>query len=271
MNDERTPDRHGLLVVNADDWGRDLETTDRTLDCLQRGTVSAVSAMVFMEDSERAATLAGVHGVDAGLHLNFTTPFSAPGCPSKLMEHQQRLTQYLRRHRFAPVLFHPGLSGSFDYVVKAQLDEYRRLFGADADRIDGHHHMHLAANVVLAGLMPAGTFVRRNFTFRSGEKGSINRMYRGAVDRLLSRRHGMMDYLFTLPPLAPHSRLERIFSLAREAFVEVETHPVVPEEYRFLMEDDIYRLSGKLPIASFKLAKRTRLEPVLRLKRAVPR
>src|SRR6185369_10838794 len=65
----------GLLILNADDWGRDSKTTNMILDCVVRGSVSSTSAMVFMEDSERAAALARQHRVDCGLHLNFTTPF----------------------------------------------------------------------------------------------------------------------------------------------------------------------------------------------------
>ncbi len=37
----------GVLIVNADDWGRDYENTERTLECIHRGSVSSVSAMVF--------------------------------------------------------------------------------------------------------------------------------------------------------------------------------------------------------------------------------
>ncbi|MGH9355586.1 MAG: hypothetical protein ACRD10_05595, partial [Terriglobia bacterium] len=48
----------GGLIVNADDWGRYHETTGRTLDCIDRGAVSSVRAMVFMQDSERAAAIA---------------------------------------------------------------------------------------------------------------------------------------------------------------------------------------------------------------------
>ena len=40
----------GLLILNADDWGRDRLTTDRILDCCLLEAVSSVSAMVFMED-----------------------------------------------------------------------------------------------------------------------------------------------------------------------------------------------------------------------------
>src|SRR5712691_818052 len=43
----------GLLIMNADDWGRDPRTTGKILDCALRGAVSSVSAMDFMEDSER--------------------------------------------------------------------------------------------------------------------------------------------------------------------------------------------------------------------------
>jgi predicted glycoside hydrolase/deacetylase ChbG (UPF0249 family) len=239
----------GLLIVNADDWGRDQQTTERTLDCIRCGAVSSVSAMVFMEDSERAAVIARERHIDAGLHLNFTAPFSAPGSPAQLVEHQQRLSAYLRRHRLAQAMFHPGLASSFRYVVKAQLDEFQRLYGKTPERIDGHHHMHLCSNVLLGGLLPAGTVVRRNFSFQTGEKSPFNRLYRLMVDRILARRHRLTDYFFSLPPLSPAERLQQIFSLARDYVVEVETHPVNPEEYRFLAGGGIFRCAGNLTVA----------------------
>lgn len=239
----------GVLIINADDWGRDRFTTERTLECIRRGTVSSVSAMVFMEDSERAAVTAREHKVDAGLHLNFTTPFSATSTATRLIEHQQRLTRYVRGHRFAQVFFHPGLTRSFDYVVKAQLDEFSRLYGSGPDRIDGHHHMHLCANVLLQKLMPFGTLVRRNFSFQANEKGLANRLYRRFVDGILYRRHELVDFMFTLPPLEPPDRLQRIFTLARQFAVEVEAHPVNPQEYQFLTGGEIFRRTGDLSIA----------------------
>jgi len=41
---------NGVLIVNADDWGRDVQTTDRMLECLLHRSVSSVSAMVFMAE-----------------------------------------------------------------------------------------------------------------------------------------------------------------------------------------------------------------------------
>jgi hypothetical protein len=238
----------GLLIVNADDWGRDPLTTDRTLDCARAGALSSVSAMVFMEDSERAAAIAKGHGIEAGLHLNLTTTFSALTCPPDLLQNQQVLARYLRRSRLSQVVFHPGLARAFASVVAAQLEEFRRLYGAAPDRIDGHHHMHLCANVLLAGLLPSGTLVRRNFSFQPGEKSAGNLLYRRLVDRLLARRHRLVDFFYSLAPLEPLGRLQRIFRLARQRIVEVEAHPVNPDEYRFLTEGGILRETGDVHI-----------------------
>jgi predicted glycoside hydrolase/deacetylase ChbG (UPF0249 family) len=238
-----------MLIINADDWGRDQENTDRILSCFQRNSISSVSAMVFMEDSERGASLARESGVDAGLHLNFTTPFSARNCPAKLAEQQRLLTSYLRRHRLAQVLFHPGLTGAFEYVTTAQLEEYRRLYGAEPRRVDGHHHMHLCANVLAQGLLPRGILVRRNFSFQAGEKSVVNRFYRQALDRRLARKYRLVDYLFSLAPLQPRERLDRVLSLARRGVVEMETHPIQDDEYAFLTEGECCRWAGDVPIA----------------------
>jgi len=239
----------GLLILNADDWGRDRYTTERTLECILRGAVSSVSAMVFMEDSERAAAEAREHGIDAGLHLNFTTPFSAANCPPRLIDCQSRVAAYLLGNPFARGLFHPRLVRPFEYLVAAQRDEFRRLYGAEPERFDGHHHMHLAANVLLGGLLPPGTLVRQHFSYESGEKALRNSVFRKLTRAALARRHRVVDFLFSLPPLTPPDRLQRIFSLARQFAVEVETHPVNPEEYLFLTRGDIFRWAGDCPIA----------------------
>lgn len=253
--------RAGALIVNADDWGLNQENTRRILECLIRGAVSSVSAMVFMQDSERAAAIAQERSVDAGLHLNFTSPFSAPGSSRLLLNHLNRISHYLLRYRYAQVLFHPGLAQSFDYVVSAQLDEFQRIYGELPNRIDGHHHMHLCANVILRKLMPSGTTVRRNFSFQKGERGLCNRMYRGVIDGILRRHHQLSDFFFSMPPLEPLDRLQRIFSLARHFVVEVGTHPANLEEYRFLTEGGIFKLAGDVQVSSRYALRKGELSP----------
>jgi hypothetical protein len=204
--------------------------------------------MVFMEDSERAAAIARDHGVDAGLHVNLTTPFNAPRSSSRLIELQQKVSRFLRWHHLAPAIYHPGLAASFDYVVKAQIEEFERLYGTTLKRVDGHHHMHLCANVVFQDLLPLGSIVPRNFSFKREEKGCINRIYRRWQDRWLARRHRLTDFFFALSPGDP-SRMERICDLASRCNVEVETHPAKPEEYAFLMDGELLRLAGKVSVA----------------------
>jgi len=246
---ENDPSRTGVLIINADDWGRDADTTDRILECILHGSVSSTSGKVFMEDSERAAALARERDIDVGLHLNFTTPFSAPVGHDRLTEQYGRVSRFLLRNRLSQVVFHPGLAGSFEYLVKAQLEEFCRIYGEAPRRLDGHHHMHLCANVLLAGLLPAGTIVRRNFSFQAGEKSGANRLYRKVIDSILARRHQLADFFFDLIPVDPTDRLVRIFTAATKSVVEVETHPINPEEYRFLTGAGIFRLAQYAPVA----------------------
>lgn len=237
------------VILNADDWGIRPLATDRILDCLLRRSISSTSAMVFMADSERAAELAREHKVDAGLHLNLTAPFTSAHIPSALAAHQERLSRYLRKNSFASALFHPLLVSSFDYAVQAQMDEFARLYGAPPNRVDGHHHMHLCANIQWQGLLPAGLIVRRNFTFPAGEKSVLNRFYRRMQDRVLARRHSISDYFFNLVPLEER-RLRGILALAQHAEVEVETHPERDEEYNFLMQGGLENYGSGVAIAS---------------------
>lgn len=236
------------VIVNADDWGRDAATTDRILECILHGVVSSTSAMVFMEDSQRAAELARQQGVDAGLHLNLTIPFTSPACPARLVERQQKLARFLRSHRLAPILYRPDLADSFAYVVQAQLEEYQRLYGAAPHRVDGHHHMHLCNNVLFQRLLPCGTIARRNFTFAGHEKGFLNRFYRDWQDRKLAQRHRIADFFFDLCPMDPE-RLGKIFALAGRFNVELETHPSTQEEYEFLMNGGLARCAHGAEVA----------------------
>ena len=45
----------GTLVINADDLGANIETSDRIIDCLEKGIVTSATIMANMPDFERAA------------------------------------------------------------------------------------------------------------------------------------------------------------------------------------------------------------------------
>jgi hypothetical protein len=147
------------------------------------------------------------------------------------------------------VIFHPGLANSFEYVVRMQFEEYERLYGAPANRVDGHHHMHLCTNLAMHALLPDDVIVRRNLSFGPGEKGYLNRFYRRWQDLRLARRHRLADFFFDLRQLEPRERLAGIVGLARRFNVEVETHPIRDEEYQFLVHGEFMRLAGDVPVS----------------------
>jgi predicted glycoside hydrolase/deacetylase ChbG (UPF0249 family)/GT2 family glycosyltransferase len=227
----------GMLIINADDWGGWKRATDSALACYQAGRITSVSAMVFMEDSGRAAALAKEAGLDVGLHINFTTAFSGNNCPALLAKRQDRIRRFLKRIKYALLLYHPFLRAEFRCVFQAQVEEFVRLYGQPPSHVDGHQHMHLGSNMLWDRIVPEGQTVRRSFSFWPGEKSLLNRTYRRWVDQQLSRRYRMTDYFFALSQCLRHQRLVRVAELAKTAVVELMAHPEKAEEGAWLMSD----------------------------------
>jgi len=225
-----------MLIINADDWGRSKAETDNTRTCHTLGTVTSVSAMVFMKDSERAAEIARGAGMDTGLHLNFTEAFTGDA-PPRLREAQNRISRFLRCNKYALLFYHPLLRSSFRYVYATQADEFHRLYGRASSRFDGHQHMHLCSNMLFDRIIPRGQRVRGTFSFQRGEKGALNRAYRSFVKWWMSGHYATPDYFFALSQCLRGKRLNRALELARSAHVELMTHPVRPDEYAHLTSE----------------------------------
>jgi predicted glycoside hydrolase/deacetylase ChbG (UPF0249 family) len=236
-----------MIIINADDWGRSSAETDTALSCYRDGRITSVSAMVFMEDSGRAADLAKEAGIDVGLHLNLTQPFSEGMSVFKpLKEYHERVVRFLVCNKYAFLFYNPVLRKAFQYTYQAQLDEFVRLYGKPPSHIDGHHHQHLCMNVVLDKIISPGEKVRRNFYFWPEEKGVLNRTYRQSVDRLLERRYRLTDFFFALSQCLEKDRLARVMELARTANVEIMTHPVNANEAACLMSENFLASLGCL-------------------------
>ena len=241
-----------MLIVNADDWGRCRAETDAALECYKKGRITSVSAMVFMEDSERAAAIARDHKLDAGLHLNFTDSFTNPVSAALKTSHR-RTARFLGGSKYAQLIYNPLLRSNFACSYRAQADEFQRLYGKLPSRVDGHHHMHLCGNILFSSLIPVGTRVRRNFSFWPGEKSSFNRAYRSLVDRWLARKYRLTDYFFDLTQCMQENKWRRIAALARSGDVELMTHPVDQEEQAYLASGDFYAFLQQVQLGSYKV------------------
>ncbi len=226
-----------MIIVTADDWGRTQSETDAALRCYQAGRITAISAMVFMEDSMRAAALAKSLGMVVGLHLNLTQPFTGERGSGLHGESHRRIVRFLTVNKYALLVYNPFLRKHFRLVYQAQVDEFVRLYGQPPTHFDGHQHMHLCANILVDKIIPDGVRVRRNFSFIPGEKSLVNRAYRRLIDSWLARRHRVTDYFFSLGRSLSNGDLRRVIKLAESETVEVMTHPVQRAEYECLLSE----------------------------------
>jgi len=237
-----------MLIVNADDLGWSEEITDRILSCYWQRRVHSASAMLFMRDSKRAAELSQENGLSVGLHINLTQDFSGAEVPGKLRDKHRAVASYLNARKINQILFNPKLCRSFDYVYQAQWDGFCKLYGREPTKVDGHHHMHLCMNMLASRRLPKGIKIRRNFSFRQGEKDAVNRLYRYLIDLWLESRFECSDYFFSIKPIGAE-RIARIISISKSADVELMVHPGVKEEYEFLLSPEWANML--MPAASF--------------------
>jgi predicted glycoside hydrolase/deacetylase ChbG (UPF0249 family) len=119
------------------------------------------------------------------------------------------------------------------------------LYGKPPTHFDGHRHFHLCSSMLFAAPIPKGQKVRRTFSFTVREKGVVNWLYRRALDRWVVERYRTTDYFFALSQRMTDARFEQVARLARNANVELMTHPIVPKERDLLLSQGFERqLSG---------------------------
>jgi predicted glycoside hydrolase/deacetylase ChbG (UPF0249 family) len=137
----------------------------------------------------------------------------------------------------------------------AQYDEYLRLYGRAPAHINGHRHKHLCSNVLIDGLIPRGSRVRRNFTFDWAEKNTFNLMYRRLIDKVIASKYICTDFFFSLAPIDKKERLQKILNLSKESIVELMVHPERKEELDYLMSDEYFDMLYLVKTGDYSLLK----------------
>jgi predicted glycoside hydrolase/deacetylase ChbG (UPF0249 family) len=251
-----------MIIINADDFGRSVQETDAAVALVEQGRVTSVSAMVFMQDSERAAELATQMNADVGLHLNLCERWIKRGMPRWVAAHHESLVQFFGKSEYTFLLYNPRLRQAFRTVCEAEFDEFHRLYGRAPSHIDGHRHLHLCANMVIDEIIPRGFSVRRNFTFARGEKGLLNRAYRRLVDTCLRRHYALTDYFFSLEHcLSGKGRtLRQVADLGKSADVEIMTHPSNSSEFRYLSGQKYLDVLGRARTGTYAELSRNRVK-----------
>lgn len=242
-----------MLIITADDFGKNVLATDRIFRCFEHGTVTSASAMVFMEDSERAVEVARGSDLEIGVHLNMTEAFTASRAPEQLRGAHAKVARYLRGFRYAEAIYHPFLRSAFRQLVEVQWKEFLRLYGRAPSFVNGHHHSHLCANVLAGRLVPRQSRVRTPFTFTAGQKGKLSIWYRRRVASRLKRDFTTPDSLYSIEPIQDHKRISRIVKESLERDVELEVHPEVEEQETFLLGNQFRTLLGGAKLGTFEL------------------
>ena len=225
-----------MLIINADDLGRNNQATDNIIKCFNFRAITSSSAMVFMCDSERAAEIVSDNKFEVGLHLNFIEPFSCNTGDIDLNDRLSRISSYLKKFKWSQLIYNPFLKNDFLFLFKSQYAEFVRLFKKPPTHIDGHHHMHLCMNALIGGIIPGGMCIRRNFSFLPGERNILNRFYRRVIDAWLEKHYRCTDFFYDICPLeVDNKRLIRIIAISRTNHVEIMTHPEHQKQYEYLL------------------------------------
>jgi len=94
---------NAAVIINADDWGRDKDVTDRSFECVSQGVLSSVSAMVLHGRLGASRPYWRDSMVwTAGLHLNLTTVFSGANCGPRLKSISRKSPASCELHVCAP-------------------------------------------------------------------------------------------------------------------------------------------------------------------------
>ena len=241
-----------MLIVNADDWGLRPEVTDAILECRRAGAVTCASAMVHMEDSARAASLAAEHGLPLGLHLNLTTPFTASDVPAERRSRQQRAVSYFAGPRLRRFVLDPLARGLAGACVADQLDAFGETFGHPALHADGHQHVQVCPTVLSTRSLGRVKSLRRAHDFAAGRSSPAKRAYRGAINAVVRRRFRSARFvsLRDLHPDLGGAGLESALRSAAREDVEVMVHPAWEDERRVLLSADWRQALRRLPTGS---------------------
>jgi len=247
-----------MLIVNADDWGINRVATDRILDCYKNCRLTTVSAMVFLDDSERSAELALKYELEVGLHLNFTLPLKSCNNLGSLHIRQERISKYLLNNKYYQLLYNPFMKNDFEYVFNAQWEEFTRLYKKPPVHVNGHHHMHLCSNMLAGRLIPRNSKVRKSFSFFEHEKNPFNRFYRNCVDWCINQRYICTEYFFSIAPIFDKARLRRIVNLSKEYDVEIMVHPEKEEEYGYLKSSEYQQIIKETNLQTYNSLKNSK-------------
>ena len=223
------------LIVNADDYGVSERAVESTALVFASGAITSATAMVFCTASPNAARVAMESKMPVGLHLNLTDLFSSEDAPSESRRRQAAVAKRMIARAWTRYVWWPDLAADVDATISDQLQEFRSLFSQSPTHLDGHHHIHLATNVLLSRTLGNFSAVRLPFSTEGWSRGLAATSVRGVQREYIQRRFRTTERFYSLQQFVEHH--ETIWASMNwrgDQAVEVECHPESEDDHRVL-------------------------------------
>lgn len=247
------------LIITADDFGIDHDSTEVIVEALARNWVTHTSLLVNLGQADEACQLARASGVDnrIGVHLNFSE-----GTP--ITDALNASPAFCSGGRFLPVEAFPRyrpLDGAEKLLVaaevRAQLAAVSAL-GIRISHIDSHNDVHIAPSIarIVVEVAREAQIPRIRISRNCGlRQGVVRRAHHRLYNAWLTRRglravrfYGSIDDMIWLG---------RRGNLNDGSDVEVMTHPrrgfdgeIVDVPSMEPLEDRLKRLRPYLPVSA---------------------
>lgn len=139
------------LIINADDFGWDVDTCQATIECMEAGSVTSATIMTGRPASEMAYEYArnNSNRFSFGLHFNIVdghSPLSSIG--SSLIESKNFTFRQSNKQRIKALTWQLKAS-QIAQELEAQLMELKNN-GILASHIDSHGHLHKFPSIFMA-------------------------------------------------------------------------------------------------------------------------
>lgn len=250
------------VILHADDFGYDKDTTEATIELLECGALSSATIMVNMPASKMALEYAAKHPEKSfGVHLTYVD-----GLLPVKRDKQTRLTDSEKRFFDSAIIRNNALLLKLNRqeIVDESLAQIQVLkdAGVNLSHLDSHGHIHKfpSFQIALADISKkAGVKkIRRvqNVFVEKPHKGPT-RILNWVLDKWISMRFKTTDFFYmsanNMDTGWADSILAIMDSLPQSATIEIGVHPghadTEKERWRIAEYNDIKDFSEKLRIS----------------------
>lgn len=227
------------VIVNADDFGQDDDTVNRTIEGFELGKLTSATVMAGMPSTARAVKFARMHPqFSFGVHLCLVDekPISDPkDIPSMVDPSTGRL--WLTRQFILRNL--AGLVKVEDIrrEMSAQIETLKGL-GLTISHLDGHGHNHRLPQALKALKLVSADFgirrVRRCQDLFVGKPGLLSRLVNGPMQRRMERNGFRMTdhFVMNAGKSTDVNWFRDMVARLPDGITEIGIHPGRAEEWR---------------------------------------